>query len=62
MRKRYIGVTDVASVEQAWKLAQTLAEYNLPDVVLMVGLMMSHKTLNGLPTKWSDIFRFRRLC
>ncbi len=50
----YIGICDVASSDQI----RYLLQYFLEDSshCLMAGVMMSRKTLYGLPTKWADIF------
>ncbi|MDP2629601.1 MAG: hypothetical protein Q8P45_02780 [Candidatus Harrisonbacteria bacterium] len=57
----YIGICDVASAQQARLLAEQFAGYKkyfsaLRERRLMLGLMMSYKTLNGLETKWAKVF------
>jgi len=54
----YIGITDFMTREQtlsALALFQSLASGNIPHK-LMVGVMMSYKTLHSLPTKWTNAF------
>ncbi|MFA6105242.1 MAG: hypothetical protein WC725_01415 [Patescibacteria group bacterium] len=59
MKIPYIGITDVPSGKEARYLLKVLREEktvgNFPHQ-LMVGAMMSYKTLHGLPTKWARIF------
>ena len=55
----YIGITDFQSRDEVLRMLDRFSE--LPDVFtyphkLMVGVMMSYKTLHGLPSKWTDIF------
>ncbi len=56
--KPYIGITDFENADQATKMAKVLTESSgvIRDRLLMVGIMMSRKTLNGLPTKWADVW------
>lgn len=54
MRKPYIGVCDLVSPEQTIELLKYIPTDFSHQ--LMVGVMMSRKTLFGLPTKWADIF------
>lgn len=58
MVKPYIGVTDVASGEQAKLFLDKFVDYGGAQrgFRLMVGIMMSRKTLHGLPTKWADVW------
>lgn len=54
----YIGITDFMTREQsvsALALFQSLTGGKIPHR-LMVGVMMSHKTLHGLDTKWTNAF------
>lgn len=54
----WVGVTDFAKSEQT----QMMAEHHLVEALhhrvegrpLMVGVMMSYKTLHDIPTKWAD--------
>ena len=58
MHKPYIGITDFTLIEET-KMMCNFFVRNLPknlQRVLMVGVMMSQKTLNELPTKWGSIF------
>lgn len=59
MQKPYIGITDFASADDVrcmvgamhtWKRGTSLPHQ------LMVGVMMSHKTLHDLPTKWAAVW------
>lgn len=52
--KPYIGVCDVASAEQARRLVD-LVPYGFSHGV-MIGVMMTYKTLNGIPCEWTDVF------
>jgi hypothetical protein len=58
MHRPYIGITDFRTQEQVKDMLSILRESYLPFWTprLGVGVMMSHKTLNGLPTKWTDAF------
>lgn len=52
----YIGICDFPSGEQALKTAEFFRELcasHRLDRKLMVGVMMSFKTLTGLPSKWT---------
>lgn len=53
----YISITDFTSPEQVWKMLSVFRRNAKPGrkihYKLGVGVMMSYKTLNGLPTKWS---------
>jgi hypothetical protein len=54
----YIGITDFMSYDQV-KQMLAIFNQNLPvgqNRRLHVGVMMSYKTLNGLPTKWTKAF------
>ena len=53
----YIGICDFPSGEQALKTAEFFRELCVThrlDRKLMVGVMMSFKTLTGLPSKWTN--------
>jgi hypothetical protein len=55
----YIGICDFPSGEQTLKTAkffQGLAKSHRLSSKLMVGVMMSYKTLNGEPSKWTVIW------
>ena len=55
--KPYLGVTDFASKQQVDAMLSVFTEaFPLKNRHLMVGTMMSYKTLNGLPTKWAAAF------
>ena len=65
MKTPYIGITDFTSPEQARNMLAVFssawvdAVWGNPKLItrrLMVGVMMSYKTLNHLPTKWSAAF------
>jgi hypothetical protein len=58
MKIPYIGITDFMTGEQARTMLRSFGEYRsgMGPRKLMVGVMMSYKTLNGLPTKWADAF------
>ena len=53
----YIGITDFRTVDQVWAMLKVMDD-NLGDKArrLMVGVMMSYRTLHGLPTRWTDAF------
>lgn len=55
--KPYVGITDFATKEQVEAMLAVFTEaFPLGNRDLMVGTMMSYKTLRGLPTKWSGVF------
>ena len=59
MPARYISITDFETVGQVAAMlgVLTLADHEVPQKTLLgVGVMMSYKTLYGLPTKWADVF------
>ncbi len=58
MRPPYIGITDFMNVEQVNAMLEIMKAHpkSLRPRRLHVGVMMSYKTLNGLPTKWSAAF------
>ena len=59
--KPYIGITDFTDPTQATVMAKVLTANSGVDRdrQLMVGVMMSRKTLNDLPTKWAKIWPSR---
>lgn len=58
MRKPYIGVTDVASGAQAKRFLDHFVASGGQAIGrrLMIGVMMSRKTLWGRETKWAKVF------
>lgn len=58
--RRYIGITGFThpyQVEQMLEVRRQVTRTRAPtDRELHVGVMMSHKTLHGIPTKWSTLF------
>lgn len=54
----YIGITDFASIEQVQNMLKVLAENQTRGSTrkLHVGVMMSYKTLHGIPSSWLDVF------
>ena len=58
----YIGITDFTKVEEVWKMLDVFNKHPRFDSKreLHVGVMMSYKTLNGIPTKWSGAFPSNR--
>lgn len=54
----YIGITDFTKFEQVKEMLKIFNTHRLPNSKrrLHVGVMMSHKTLNGIETKWSKVF------
>jgi len=58
----YIGICDFTNFGQVQEMLEVF-QANLPDGMnrkLMVGVMMSHKTLHDIPSKWADIFPKKR--
>lgn len=54
----YIGITDFMTKEQSLAMLssfQTMTNGNIPHK-LMIGVMMSYKTLHKLETKWTNAF------
>jgi hypothetical protein len=53
----YIGITDFAARNQSFAMADLFTRvsrgFDFNRRKLMVGVMMSYKTLNNLPTKWA---------
>ncbi len=58
MKTPYIGITDFVNPEQAERMLKFFGECGSQEIGrrLMVGVMMSYKTLNGIPTKWTTAF------
>lgn len=56
--KPYIGITDFENAAQVTAMAKVLTANSGVDKErqLMVGIMMSRKTLLDLPTKWTDVW------
>lgn len=54
MPRPYIGICDFTAPEQAERLLSCLPPDFSHD--LMVGVMMSRKTLNDIPSKWTNVF------
>lgn len=54
----YIGITDFMTQEQVKNMLAVFLAHRSPDSKrkLHVGVMMSYKTLNGIPTKWTNAF------
>ncbi len=54
----YIGITDFTDFAQVQKMLEIFRSYNLAvsNRMLHIGVMMSHKTLHGIPSKWQDAF------
>ncbi|HBI16956.1 MAG TPA: hypothetical protein DDY52_02250 [Candidatus Moranbacteria bacterium] len=61
MRHPYIGITDFETIKQVNGMLNVFekAQKELLNSIkykLMIGLMISYKTLNGMPSKWSSIW------
>ena len=58
MKTPYIGITDFMNPEEAKRMLKFFDECGAQELNrrLMVGVMMSYKTLNGMPTKWAAAF------
>lgn len=58
MKKPYIGITDFMNPDQVRQMLEVFAKAGAEKLGrrLMVGVMMSYKTLNGLATKWTAAF------
>lgn len=54
----YIGITDFTKKEEVWNMVNVFNNnfHSRFKRRLHVGVMMSYKTLNGIPTKWSNAF------
>ena len=65
MKQPYIGICDFTTAKQVYKMGEEvtktsggddLKRENMTPRKLMVGIMMSYKTLNGIPSKWEKIW------
>ncbi len=58
MPKSYIGITDFTRREETILMQDAFRNYGgaTSRHLLHVGVMMSRKTLNGLPSKWQKVF------
>lgn len=59
MKTPYIGITDFMSAEQARAMLSVFSQQSINSVLqrkLMVGVMMSYKTLVGIYTRWTKAF------
>jgi len=58
MNVPYVGITDFTNFEQVERMLAVFKEHGDPaqNRRLHVGVMMSHKTLNGLVTKYTNAF------
>ncbi len=54
----YIGITDFTNFDQVLVMLRTLKTFKPKEMQrrLHVGVMMSYKTLNDIPSKWSNVF------
>jgi len=54
----YIGITDFTDFSQVQEMRRVFTANCLgrPRHMLHIGVMMSYKTLNGIPSKWEDVF------
>lgn len=54
----YIGITDFTKYSEVEQMLSVFSARKRQDsqYVLHVGVMMSHKTLHGLDTKWANVF------
>lgn len=52
----YIGITDFISLQQVWNMHNIFERQGPRRRKLHIGVMMSYKTLYGIPTKWKDSF------
>jgi hypothetical protein len=57
-RPPYIGITDVTTRQEADAMVTVFNEHTSPTQtrLLHIGVMMSYKTLRGLPTSWTGVF------
>jgi hypothetical protein len=58
MNLPYIGITDFTSFSQVERMLSVFSKHRELSSIhrLHIGVMMSYKTLNDLPTKWADVF------
>lgn len=54
----YVGITDFMNKEQVQKMLKVFNTHKSEEkeIQLHVGVMMSYRTFNGLPTKWENAF------
>jgi len=52
----YIGVTDFTAKWQVKSVLDTRERFVNSHHLIMIGVMMSHKTLNDIRSKWSSVF------
>ena len=54
----YMGITDFTNFEQVQEMSTVFSAHRPQESnrVLHVGVMMSHKTLHGIPSKWQNAF------
>lgn len=58
MIENYIGITDFTTKDETERILD-FARKNIPsssETRIMIGVMMSYKTLNGIDTKWANVF------
>ncbi|MFA6536360.1 MAG: hypothetical protein WC250_00580 [Candidatus Paceibacterota bacterium] len=57
MQIPYIGITDFTSQKQVLEMSEIFLKHRLcTSRQLAVGVMMSYKTLNNIPSRWSGVF------
>lgn len=54
----YIGITDFCTYKQVQAMEELFCSClsSTSDRMLQVGVMMSYKTLHGIPTRWESVF------
>lgn len=54
----YIGICDFPNSKKVKVMSEIMAEKSLPMSrrLLMAGVMISRKTMNGIPSKWTDVW------
>lgn len=54
----YIGITDFASRDEVLDMLKVFRQHRRPGSPrkLHVGVMMSYKTLTGMPSRWSNVY------
>jgi len=59
----YIGITDFENHDQVKAMVEIFKEASAGKKprTLMVGVMMSHSTLRGIPTKWAEVWPQKEL-
>jgi hypothetical protein len=56
MQRPYIGITGFMNMKQTHKMLDVFMRANpLTQWMLMVGVMMTYKTLQGVPTRWTEV-------